>query len=320
MLRSVYKRAPRLRAAVRGVKNAAVYRLVQAAFAALSLGSFDRAMARAELVGELAYRCLRGTRRLALEHLGMVFGDELSPSDRREIVRRSMRDFAKSFCEMARMDDVRARFAEYVEITGWAEARESIDRGAIVCTGHLGNWEVIAPYFTEIEKIRVAAVARRLDEPRLNQLLVDFRARLGIETILRDSPSAGRQILKILKDRGLLAMLIDQDTKVASITVPFLGHPARTPVAPAALAVRRRLPILVAYNYRRPDGGIRLVMEKPLWPDETLDRDAAVRDLTARVNELLGQAIRAHPTQWPWWHRRWRRPPQPRLDPDATIL
>jgi KDO2-lipid IV(A) lauroyltransferase len=305
---------------VRGIKGAAIFRLVQAAFAALSWMSFDRAMTASEWVGELAFRCLPGTRRLALEHLELVFGDELRPSERREIVRRSMRDFAKSFCEMARMDEIRSRFAEYVEVTGWAEARDSVDRGAIVCTGHLGNWEVIAPYFTEIEKIRVAAVARRLDEPRLNELLVDFRTRLGIETILRDSPSAGRQILKILKDHGLLAMLIDQDTKVASITVPFLGRPARTPVAPAALAVRRRLPILVAYNYRRPEGGIRLVMEKPLWPDDTLDRDAAVRDLTVRVNDLLGQAIRAHPTQWPWWHRRWRRPPQPRLDPDATIL
>ncbi len=320
MLRSLYHRWPRLRAAARSLKDAVAFHLVQATIKATSPLSLDSALAAADWLGDLAYLLLRQTRRMALDHLALVFGDKLDPAARREIVRLGMRDFAKSFCEIAKFDEVLARLEDYCELHGWEDIEDSLDRGAIVCAGHIGNWELLAAYIAQTKDIRVAAVARQLDEPRLNQMLVDVRARGGVETILRESPSAGRQILKILKDHGLLAMVIDQDTKVPSITVPFLGRPARTPVAPAALAVRRNLPIVVAYSFRKPSGGLRLVFEKPLWPDASMDREPAIRDLTRRINDGLSQAILAHPTQWPWWHRRWRRPPQPQLDPDAGIL
>ena len=320
MLRRVYKRSPRIRAAARTVKDAATYHLVRAALAGARLGSFEGALVVADRLGDMAFYCLHGTRKLALEHLEIVFGAEMNAVQRRDVVRLGMRDFARSFLEMARNDEVSTRFADYVELTGWEEVRDSLARGGIVCSAHLGNWEVLAAYFAQAMHLRVAAVARQLGEPRLNRLLVDFRSRAGVETILRDSPSAGRQILHVLKNGGMLAMLIDQDTRVPSITVPFLGRPARTPVAPAVLAVRRNLPIIVAYCLRRPAGGLELVVHKPLWPNAALDRDLAIHDLLVRVNDLLGQAIREHPTQWPWWHRRWRRPPKPGLDPDAGIL
>lgn len=321
MLRGLYKRSPRLRRLVRTAKGTVLFRLTELALAVARLGSFDRAMAVADRVGDAAYFLLGATRAQALEHLELVFGDELSEADRRQILRSSMRGFARSFCELARMDEIAAHFTDYVSLRGYEPVRSVFEAGAIVCSAHMGNWEALAAYFAQVLRFRVAAVARQLEDPRLNQLLVDARARSGVETILRDSPSAGRQILRILKEKGLLAMVIDQDTRVPSVTVPFLGRPARSPVAPAALAVRRNQPLVVAYCVRRPGSGLDLVVhDEALWPDASLEQADAIRDLTTRVNDVLSRAIREHPTQWPWWHRRWRRGPQPRLDPDAPIL
>ncbi len=290
--------------------------------AALDIGArypLERSLATADRLGDIAYHVLPKTRHLALEHLELVFGDRLSKERRCEIVRSSLGGFARSFCEIADIDQIRPNLATYITMTGWDQVAEAIRDGAISCAAHLGNWELLAAYIVQIQGKPVAAVARRLDEPRLNQLLVDFRSGNGVETILRDSPSAGRQILRTLKQNGILAMLVDQDTRVPSITVPFLGHPARTPVAPAALALRRGIPIITSYSRRRPGGGLEIVMGGPLYPDESLAKEDAIRDLTERVNDLLGAAILDNPDQWPWWHRRWRRPPQPRLDPDAPI-
>ena len=115
------------------------------------------------------------------------------------------------------MDEIRPKLASYAELTGWKEIQGKINCGTIVCSAHLGNWEILAAYFAQVEQRKVAAVARRLDDPNLNQLLVDLRTSNDVESILRDSPSAGRQMLKILKENnGLLAMLIDQDTNVPS--------------------------------------------------------------------------------------------------------
>jgi KDO2-lipid IV(A) lauroyltransferase len=219
------------------------------------------------------------------------------------------------------MDDLRPRLATYTELCGWKEIQPLLlDSSSIVCSAHLGNWELLAAHFALVERVPVAAVARRLDEPRLNDLLVALRTSNGVETILREDPAAGRQMLRILKQpRGMLAMLVDQDTKVPSITVPFLGRPARTPVAPATLSVRRNLPLLVAYALRRPAGGLRLEIVGPFRARPGLGRDDAVRDLTTQANDVLSQAIRDNPTQWPWWHQRWRSGPKPDLDPDASI-
>ena len=37
--------------------------------------------------------------------------------------------------------------------------------------------------------------------------------------------------------------------------------------------------------------------------------------LTARITAVLEQAIREHPTEWVWMHRRWKTRPDP---PDAA--
>lgn len=319
MLNQLYKSSPWLRARAHRVKDAATYRLARAALGIGAHYRLERSLAAADRLGDIAYLVLHKTRRLALGHLELVFADQLSERRRHEIVRSSLRGFARSFCEIANIDEIRPNLATYITMTGWDEVAEAIREGAITCAAHLGNWELLAVYIAEIQGKSVAAVARRLDEPRLNQLLVDFRRGNGVETILRDSPSAGRQILRTLKQGGILAMLVDQDTRVSSITVPFLGHPARTPVAPATLALRRGIPIVTSYSRRRPAGGLEIVMGGPLYPDNSLTKEDAIRDLTERVNDLLGAAILENPDQWPWWHRRWRRPPQPRLDPDAPI-
>ncbi len=158
-----------------------------------------------------------------------------------------------------------------------------------------------------------------MNDPRLNQLLVDYRASNGVRTILRESASSSREIIKVLRERGILALLIDQDLMAPSLSVPFFGRPARTPVAGAALAVRRNLPIVPAFARRRPQGGHLLTVLPPLYPPEGGDRRTAVAELTRRCNEIIEERVRQNPSEWVWWHKRWRRKPVPRLDLDADI-
>jgi KDO2-lipid IV(A) lauroyltransferase len=47
-------------------------------------------------------------------------------------------------------------------------------------------------------------------------------------------------MLRTLRGNGILGLLIDQDTKVQSVWVPFFGHLAKTPRAAADLALRTR--------------------------------------------------------------------------------
>ena len=284
------------------------------------LVSLPRALALADRVGDLIYAVLPGTRRLALEHLALAFGDSLPLAQREEIARASFRNAARCFVELAKFDEIRPRFDEYASIEGlehWETVR-ALNRGGIVITGHIGNWELLGAYFARLG-IPIAAIARRINDSRLNQLLVDFRASNGVRTILRESPMSSREILKILNQRGILALIIDQDIVAPSVSVPFFGRPARTPAAAAALAIRRALPIIPVFTQRRPEGGHRFTVLPPILPPTSGDRRRNILELTTQFSQILEDRIRQNPTEWVWWHRRWRRPPIPRLDLDPEM-
>jgi len=321
LMRHVYKASPRLRRLLRRGKNTAVTGLARFGLWAVGRLSLERALRVGEAVGALLYRLLRRSRQLALEHLRVAFGDELSAAAREHLARASFINIARSFCELAKVDDIRARRDEYFEVEGWKELEQGLvaeGKGAVIVTGHIGNWELLAAYFAW-KGVPVAAIARRIYATGLNELLVDFRSRQGVETILRESPHATQQILRALESKALLAMLIDQDTHTASVSVPFFGRLARTPAGAAALAIRRDLPAAAAFIQRRPEGGQRITFSVPFVIERSGDTQADIRALTRQFSVALEAQIRSNPAEWVWWHRRWRRPPLPRLDLDGAL-
>ncbi len=313
-------RAPRLRRLVRRVKNVGAAGVANLALWLVGRLSLARALRLAEVAGGLLHRLLRRPRRVAQEHLQLAFGDALTPVARDHLARASFVNIARCFCELAKIDEIRARCDDYFEVDGWEHMQAAFapGKGVIIITGHIGNWELLAAYFAW-QGIPIAAIARRIYAERLNQLLVEFRSRQGVETILRESPHSARQILKALKANAVLAMLIDQDTHTPSVSVPFFGRQARTPAAAASLAIRRELPVLSVVMQRRAEGGHRITFSPPFVVERSGDPKADMRALTKQFSAALEAQIRKNPAEWVWWHRRWRRPPLPRLDLDGVF-
>lgn len=319
-LRRLSRRSHRLRRFIRRRKDALTYQAARFALWLPRQVSLDTGLRLADRAGDLIYRFDRKTRERALAHLELAYGGELSAAAKERIARAALRNAARVFVEVTHMEDLKPRFDDYVTVEGWEHVHAVLEagRGAIVVTGHIGNWEILAAYFAG-RGIPIAGIARRMNDPRLNRLLVDFRARNGVRTIMRESPSSGREILQVLRDHGILALLIDQDLQAPSVSVPFFGRLARTPAAAAALAVRRNLPIVPAFAQRRPEGGHRLTVLPPLYPPQSGDRRLDVLELTRRCNEIIEERVRMNPAEWVWWHKRWRRKPVPKLDLDADI-
>jgi KDO2-lipid IV(A) lauroyltransferase len=312
-----YKRSG-LRQVVRRRRNALLYHLARVALVPARSVSLPRALAFADRAADIVYSALPNVRRMTLRHLAIAFGDTHSAAAREEIARAAYRNTARIAVELAKFEDIRLHFDEYVSVEGWehVEPVRDLGRGAIVVTGHIGNFELLAAYFAH-RGISVAAGVRRLDDPRLNRLLDDFRTGAGVQTILRSSPDSGREILRVLKRRGIIGLLIDLDIRVPSVSVPFFGRLARTPAAAAVLAVRRDLPVVLTFAQRRPEGGHLFTIRPPIYPPNSGDRQRDIVALTCELSRILEEHIRQHPTEWIWWHRRWRRPPVPGLDLDA---
>ena len=183
------------------------------------------------------------------------------------------------------------------------EAAVNEGRGVVVVTGHIGNWELLARRVTAAG-FDGTVVVRSSNNPYLGRWLATWRAASGLRVIERGAPDSPRRMLAALRRGGLLGLLIDQRTNVPSVDVPFFGRRAATPVAAAALALRRACPVVVATIARQPNGRHRLAVERIALPSSGSAQHRRLA-LTARLTAALEDAIRSHPAQWPWFHERW---------------
>lgn len=208
--------------------------------------------------------------------------------------------------ERLRNRDVR----EFVDVGGIGpllEARAA-GRGALVVSGHLGNWELGALTLAALGH-PLWSVAREFRNRPLEDYIRGLRQRTG-QVILPMEGSA-RELLRILRGGGVVAVLLDQNAGRRGTFVNFFGRPASTLVAPIALALRAGADVLPTFCTRTGDG-LRYSLEcapaiaRPGSGDA--DRDAG-RILQAFVAQLEAR-VRRTPEQWLWIHRRWKSQPR----------
>lgn len=176
-------------------------------------------------------------------------------------------------------------------------------KGLIVLSGHLSAFE-LQTQFAQLLGVECVTVGSQLFDKNVDTLINSLRQRNNVSFISRDG--AMRGILKSLKANKLFGVLIDQDTTNDGVFAPFLGELAWTPATSIKLALKHNIPILYLATARHEDKKYYIdIME----PRVTLKGDpkSDLLKIAADFNQFYGEAIRKHPEQWPWMHRRWKR-------------
>lgn len=301
----------------RAARNYLLAGLIQTVGTVLRLMPFGIAVGIGGRLGGGAYRLLGRERRRALRHLGMAF-PAIAPAARARLAREAFRNAGRSFAELARWRYLRQRLGELVTMEGIEHVRNGLamGRGLVAVTGHIGNWELLAATFAQLG-YPLYVVARRVNDDRFDALIAAFRREVGVRVIRRDDPLALREVVRALRAGGLVALLVDQDTRGPGVYVPFFGHLAHTSPGAAIIALRTQAPVVGAFIQRRPHG--HHVRIEPVYGFQPAPgRRPSVEELTARIGAAIEEQIRRSPGEWVWWHRRWRRQPPPGLRLDRS--
>ncbi len=287
--------------------------LIRVAIRLLGLLPLRPALWLGALAGRVAHRFARNTRALALTHLAQAF-PEKTPEEREAIAREMFVHMGRSTLELASIRWYDGRLDSYVKLSPPDVLREVMarGRGMVFVTGHVGSWELLARRVARAG-VPNAVIAKASWDRKIDELAERFRAEGGVTTLWREDPDTGRAIIRTFRSGKALGLLIDQDTHVQGVFVPFFGRLAFTPRAAADFAVRFGAPVVVGTVHRNgpraSDGHTLEVQEIPFSSDPP-DREAEVVRLTAACTAALEQAIRRHPAEWVWMHERWRtRPP-----------
>jgi KDO2-lipid IV(A) lauroyltransferase len=250
-------------------------------------------------------RALPRLRRVAERNLAMAM-PELDVAARTAIVDGVFRSIARLLVCFARFPSIGVHNLERwirIEGTEHINAAQRQGRGVLFATAHLGNWELSA-FAHGLAVGPMSVLVRPLDNPLIDRLVERRRGLSGNRVIFKKD--FARSILKALARHDKVGILIDQNASLdAGVFVDFFGVPACASTGFAKLAAHSGAAVIPAYALWMEDEGRYVLRFNPPMP---MTGDAA-RD-TATLHAGLEAAIRAHPDQWLWIHRRWKtRPP-----------
>ena len=262
-------------------------------------------------LGAAAYVLAGAERRKALDSLARAY-PALSATEREAVARQCFRHLGQCAGELAAIRRIDRDVEAWV---AWPEAdRRVLDaalarkRGVVFVSGHVGNWELLARRVS-LAGYPAQTIAKETTDPRLTALVERFRASGKLKSLWRGQDGAAKAMLRALRAGEILGMLIDQDTKVQSVFVPFFGAPAATPRAAADLALRTGAAVVMGSCQRQATGRYALSMKELAVPSSG-DREADALALTAAMTADIESAVRRAPEQWVWMHRRWKTQPQ----------
>ncbi len=287
----------------------AEYYAMRATIGGLRTLSWDAACKFGERLGSLGYRPLGIRKRVVERQIAAAFPD-LRHAAVLRLARESYQHLGRAFIETALLNslgkDGLQKLVETVE--GWEEIEEvmSKGKGAVLVTGHIGNWELAGAYVAA-RGVPLDAIVRGMANPLFDAYLNHTREAIGM-TIVHDS-EAVRRTPRSLRAGRAVAFVADQGVMgLASTFVPFFGRPAKTPRGAAVFALRFNVPVVFVVALRQPNGRYRIVVERIEAP-QTGDRERDVDAIVARFTQHLEKWVRAVPAQYFWQHRRWRRQP-----------
>jgi len=259
-------------------------------------------------LGDASWWLLRKDRARALQNLEIAFPDAPEPA-RKAIAKAMFKSIGQNAFEFFNLEGSSPE--RVTSLIDRVEGKEHLDAayaagtGLIAITGHIGCFELLAAYWAN-NGYQVNVVGRELWEKRINERLVRIRNSMGYRTIDRDS--GGKEIVRLLRDRGVIAVLIDQHTRVSGVYVPFFNRPAHTPIGVAKLAIATGAKVLPMAIYMDRPGRHVIRILPAVDPPRDGDKDEQARILTAECSRAIEDLVRFDPKQWVWFHKRWREP------------
>lgn len=166
------------------------------------------------------------------------------------------------------------------------------NRGVILVTGHIGNWELGGAFFGQLG-VKVNVVTLPDGSRQIDSIREMYRGQYSINTIVLDgSPFASLEMIAALKRREMVAMLVDRWGKTDGVVSTFFGGTHYLPRGPFVLSQAAGAPILPAFVVR--DGDSYRGIVEPLLIVEQDD----LGPYATRVSGAIERVIRRFPDQW----------------------
>lgn len=255
-------------------------------------------------LGILVYKLLKDRRKITIDNLKIVFGDELSDKEIIALCKETYQQLGITLIEFIKLKKIKKEDIDtLIDVEGLEYLQEAYEtgRGVIVYSAHFGNWEWLGSIISLLG-YPFNAIARAQNNPYFDKKINEIRSSKGVNIIPRGM--SVRKALRALRRGEILYILGDQNARGNGWLMDFFGQPALTYPGAVQLANRTGAVVLPVYLIRKEPG--KFVLK--VYPYYELPQKADEKDekeLLGKLTRTMENVVYKYPEQWLWLHRRW---------------
>lgn|GEM_PF-1015920 len=228
--------------------------------------------------------------------------DFLSPEfhdNKEKIIRGMLVNQVMNILEVFFYEKILAANPKFVTVEGREHLEKALkkNKGAIIFSGHFGNWELMG-YALAAMGYPMHVIARPQAISRMTAFMNQFREGRNVKILMESNLNAS---LKVLKNKGVIGIVTDLNARERGYRVPFFGKEASFYPTPVILSVRSKAPLIPAFIERQASGNHIIRIEPPIsWHEN--------ESMVDRINKYVRRieaAIRRRPDLWVWFHDRY---------------
>ena len=233
-----------------------------------------------------------------IKHNFMKAFPKISDKELSRLTIRLFRNYSKYLVDYGRFTNLSSN--DVIEKIIYYDGKENLDaalamnKGIILLTAHLGNWELGGIFFGS-HGIKTNVITVQDKDPRIDDSRRRYRERHNVNTItVGNSPFSTVEMIKALNNQEVVAMLIDRHYDgMDCLTTNFFSKPTAFPRGPFILSRLTGAPIIVAFVVKEHDE-YKGIIERPLIVVNEKDEI----EILNNVAKILEQYIILYPDQW----------------------
>ncbi len=260
----------------------------------------------ARVKGRMFYYLLPIRRKTAISNLKRAFPDK-SDKEINETVKGcyiNVITVIAEFFYMKKLSVDRLQKILKVENAELINRKLEYGKGVILISAHFGNWELTAYGVSKMVNIPFNVIVKEQTNKRVNAGINRIRESGGNRMI--DMRNSLREILTVLKNNGITAMLGDQSAPKENTKVRFFIENVPTYEGTARIAIKTGAEVLFGVSTRNPDGTYSLRLHEIDTSAYKEPTEENVKALTQAHVDLLVEYIKLRPDHWLWFHRRFK--------------
>ena len=256
----------------------------------------------------LAYKISSKHRKIIAKNLYIAFGDTLSKEQIKDISLSAFANLVDTTLGIIERDGMsKSDVVKNVKFEGDEIVQKYIDsnKKIIFITGHQSNWELLSQSIAIHFGITLVGVGRKLDSEVMDKILKENREQFNVEMVYKKGAMKG--CIKSLSQNKAVGILIDQALgRDISIDVKFFGKDTtHTPIA-SILSRKFDIDLIPAFISTDDYKNYIVKVYEPIKSIKTDNQERDLSILTQAQANAMEKAIREHPKEWFWMHKRWK--------------